>query len=137
MAKFNVDENFQFGGGLRVSGTELEISDIQALAEKKKGKHEENKEKWLSGLMNHCTPADTYTEDLLAGKVKPQKEMSNEKAQLADEKEAEIKRLRAEFDSLGKAYNPNWAMDKLQKELKVAKKMAGEQKEDPKRTEKV
>ena len=136
MAKFNVDENFQFGGGLRISGTILEISDVQALDEKKKGKHDENS-KWLSGLMNHCTPTDTHTEDLLAGKVKPQKEVSDEKAQLVDEKEREVKRLRAEFDSLGVAYNPKWAMDKLQKELKVAKRVAGEQKESPVKTEKV
>ena len=38
MAKFEVEENFQFGGGLRIAGTILEISDTQALTEKGKGK---------------------------------------------------------------------------------------------------
>lgn len=138
MAKFEVEENFQFGGGLRIAGTILEISDTQALTEKGKGKHEDKaKDKWLSGLLNHCSPADGHTKDLLAGKVKPQKEMSDEKAQLEVEKEREIKRLKAEFDGLGIAYNPKWAVDKLQKELKTAKKRVGEQKESPKKTEKV
>jgi hypothetical protein len=139
MASFDVKENFQFGGGLRRVDTILTISDMQVIAEVKKGKHEEapNKGKWLSGLLNHCEPADTHTADLIAGKVKPRKEMTDEAAKLADEKELEIKRLRKEFDDLGIAYNPKWAIDKLQKELKGAKKIAGEQKDNPKKTEKV
>ena len=138
MAKFIVDENFQFGGSLRRQGASLEVDDFSALAEKAKGENEDT-HKPISGLINHCSPADDYTEDLLAGKIKPKRDAATaEKEKLKDAKEKEIKRLRGEFDKLGKAYSPKWAIDKLAKELKAAKKEVGDAKKDaPKKTEKV
>lgn len=138
MAKFIVDENFQFGGSLRRAGASLEVDDFATLAEQAKGENEETG-KPISGLINHCSPADSYTEDLLAGRIKPKRDAATaEKEKLKNAKEKEIERLRGEFDKLGKAYNPKWAIDKLQKELKAAKKEAGDTKKDaPVKTEKV
>ena len=138
MATFIVKENFQFGGSLRRAQASLEVDDFSVLAEKAKGENDETG-KPISGLLNHCKPADEHTEGLLAGKIKPKKDpVAAQKEQLEDAKEKEIKRLRGEFDKLGKAYNPRWAIDKLAKELKAAKKEAGDAKKDaPKKTEKV
>lgn len=125
MAKFIVDENFQFGGSLRRQGASLEVDDFEVMAEQKKGKNDDTG-KPMSGLINHCSPADEHTKALLAGKVKPRKDpAAAQKQELEDEKNKEIKRLRGEFDKLGKAFNPKWAIDKLQKELKAAKKETG------------
>ena len=137
MAKLVVVENFQFRGALRVRDNYLEISDKDVVAEIKEGKHEESG-KWNSGLLNHCDPADEHTRDLIAGKAKPQ--LSEEEArrfEMDDAKEKEIKRLRGEFDKLGMAFSPKWAMDKLQKELKNAKRKAGAAKELEPKTDKV
>lgn len=135
MAKFTVKENFQFGGALRRIDAELVVGDAMALTEQKKGKNSETG-KPISGLINHCTPADSYTEDLLAGKIRPKKDkVVAEKEKLKDEKTQEIARLRAEFKTIGKAYDPKWAIDKLGKELKKAKKEAGEVIEEKKQTE--
>lgn len=125
MAKFFVNENFQFGGSLRRAGATLTVDDFEAVAEQKKGKNEDTG-KPMSGLINHCSPDDEHTEDLLAGKVKPKKDPATaQKEELEDAKNKEIKRLREAFKDLGKAFNPKWAIDKLQKELKNAKKETG------------
>lgn len=136
MAKFIVDENFQFGGSLRRAQASLEVDDFATLAEQAKGENDETG-KPISGLLNHCTPADEHTEGLLAGTIKPKRDAAAaQKENLANAKEKEIERLRGEFDKLGKAYNPRWAIDKLGKELKAAKKEAGVAKKDaPKKTE--
>ena len=129
MAQFFVVESFQFGGSLRRQGAILTVDDFEAVAEQKRGDNDETG-KPLSGLINHCRPNDEHTEDLMAGKVKPKKDpAAAEKQELADEKQREIKRLREAFKSLGKAFNPKWAIDKLQKELKNAKKEVGELKD--------
>ncbi|MCK5608529.1 hypothetical protein KAR91_41995 [Candidatus Pacearchaeota archaeon] len=125
MAKFIVNENFQFGGSLRRTGAILEVDDFAVVAEIAKGKKpkgEANAGNPLSGLLNHCSPVDEHTVALLDGKVKPKKDaLTAQKEEFEKAKDKEIKRLKAEFDKLGKAYNPNWAIDKLQKELKKAK----------------
>jgi hypothetical protein len=125
MANFIVVNNFQFGGAIRVRDNFLEVPDHRVIEEVELGKHEENEDKWMSGLLNHCSPADQHTKDLIAGKAKPLLSAAEEiEAKQEEEKQAEIKRLRGEFDKLGKAYNPRWAIDKLQKELVVARRSA-------------
>ncbi len=125
MAQFIVEENFQFGGSSRRVGASLEVDDFETLAELKKGDNEDTG-KPMSGLINHCRPADAHTEGLLSGKIKPKKDPAAVKKQeLEDGKKKEIKRLRGEFDKIGKAFNPKWAIDKLAKELKNAKKETG------------
>ena len=137
MARFIVNENFQFGGALRRTDAELVIDDEMAIAEKKKGINDETG-KAISGLINHCTPADEHTEDILSGKIKPRKDpIASEKDRLKDEKDKEIARLRGVFKKIGKAYDPKWAIDKLGKELKKAIKEVGEAKTDPKKEVKV
>jgi hypothetical protein len=124
MASFIVKQNFQFRGALRVRDNVLEVPDHLVVEEVARGEHEDNG-KPVSGLLNHCNPSDQHTKDLIAGKVKPQMSAAEEiEASAADEKAAEIKRLRGEFDKLGKAYNPRWAIDKLQKELVIARRSA-------------
>lgn len=137
MARFIVNENFQFGGALRRTDAELVIDDAMAIAESKKGKNDETGRP-ISGLLNHCTPADEHTEGILSGKIKPKKDpVVAEKDRLEAEKKREIERIRGEFKKIGKAYDPKWAVDKLGKELKKAIKEVGEAKEDPKKVVKV
>lgn len=138
MAEFRVDENFQFGGALRVVDSFLEVADHRVIDEMALGEHEETGKK-VSGLLNHCSPADDHTRDLVAGEVKPRPtDVEAQTAEAEKAKEKEINRLRGEFKKLGKAYNPKWAMDKLQKELKIAKRLAAEETPEPKKkTEKI
>lgn len=125
MANFVVEENFQFRGALRVRDNYLEVPDQVMVEQVELGKHEDS-DKYISGLLNHCSPVDDHTRDLIDGKVKPKISASEAREAEAEVvKKKEIKRLRGEFDKLGKAFNPKWAIDKLQKELKLAKKSAG------------
>ena len=125
MAEYIVEKNFQFRGALRATDKMLEVPDQIVVEQVEMGKHEEDSEKWLSGLLNHCTPADDHTRDLVAGKVKPRRSpLEDSEAKAQDEKDKEIASLRGEFDKLGKAYNPRWAVDKLAKELVVARRSA-------------
>lgn len=120
--KLIVNENFQYNG-MRRAGTTLTISAIMLKDEVAKGKHNKH---WVSGLISHCSPVDNETSRLLY-KITGDVAYRIEDVDVDDETdlETEIKNIRAEFDLLGKAYNPKWQLKKLQAELIRARKEVG------------
>lgn len=122
MAKFIVNRAFQFGGAVRRENSILEISDAEVKTEIARGDHPDFPGRPLSGLLNHCYPADDATAELVKDII-PTKEI--EEAPTDEEKQAELLALRGEFDALGKAYHPGWTLGRLKKELVKAKKEAG------------
>ena len=121
MPKFIVNKGFQFAGYVRREGATLEISKADLTVEMQRGVHPTSK-KMLSGLLNHCSPADEETMGFLAG--------GGIKAALAEEDDPEtaqreIDVLRAEMDRLGIACDKRWGLDKIKIELKKAKKEKG------------
>lgn len=128
--KLIVNENFQFKG-VRRAGATLTISSDFLEKEIKKGRHENVKRgrhPWLSGLLEHCIPANQSTADFISkvsGKtVEPLKEEHNEE----DDSE-EIMELRAEFEAMGKGYDKRWKLETLRNRLIKAKKETGLQEE--------
>ena len=116
-ATFIVRDTFQFGSSRR-SGTVLTVPEEVVKAEIALGKHEKTK-KPISGLLNHCSPADDATEAMLAdftGAKKPEQETKEESAVIR-------KNLMAEFDALGVPYDRRWSNERLEMELKKAKHM--------------
>ena len=120
--KLIVNENFQYNG-MRRAGTTLTISAIMLKDEVAKGKHND---RWVSGLISHCSPVDNETSKLLY-KITGDVAYMIEDVDVDDgvNLETEIKNIRAEFDLLGKAYNPKWQLKKLQAELIRARKEVG------------
>lgn len=137
MASFVVDTNFQYGGAIREVGFTLDVDDREALRELKLGRHKFPKPKgsknfpYISGLWNHCTPADRETERLLKLKDKYFDDVSGEndeekEKRLKDEAEAKEKlELHEEFKKIGKDYDNRWGLQKLKTELIAAKKVTG------------
>jgi len=123
-AKFTVVETFPFKGVARRAGVTLEVPDSIVKAEIAKGTHPESK-KPMSGLLNHCIPADDNALKLVKGVEGVKLDVPAEEEQ---DKEEEIEALRTEFDKIGKAYHPAWRAARLRKELLKAQK---EQPEKP------
>lgn len=128
MSKFIVNTNFQFGGALRVAGANLTIGDSKVLKEQRKGKHKKTG-KPLSGLLNHCEPANDHTvrllkERKLSSSNEPEDEEGTEEDPEADEKT----RLWGQFGELGKAYDKRWNVERLKQELKKVRKETPEPK---------
>ena len=122
-AKFKVMNGFIFKGSLRREGIILELSDVIVKQEIKKGNHPDSK-KPMSGLLNHCVPADDFTREL----VQDVKGIKLDEVPDEQSTEEEIEKLRKEFDKIGKAYHPAWRVARLKKELLKAQK---EQPEKP------
>lgn len=128
MANFNVNNNFQFGGGVQRAGLILEVGDSMVITEAEKGLHESGKP--LSGLLNHCTPADDATARLVAKYLKGAKVEKEEKVELSDEEKAEIAikekeeiaAIHKEMDELGKAYDKRWKLKRLTQAVIQARK---------------
>ena len=121
MSSFFVNDNFQFKGGIQRAGITLDVSDSMVITEAEKGVHKETK-KPVSGLLNHCTPADEATEKLVAKYLKGAKvekketktELSDEeKAEIAAKEKEEIAAIHKEMDELGKAYDKRWKLKRL------------------------
>ena len=135
MAKFRVDNNFQFGGAIRVAETFLIVSDPAVVIEVKKGIHEITG-KPISGLLNHCSPANEKTSRLLKkGKIEKEiiedpkdedtEDGESEEDVGQDDDETEIERLRAIFDAKGFAFDRRWRANRLKTELKERNKETG------------
>lgn len=142
MAKFRVDTNFQFGGAIRVAESFLIVDDAAVITEIKKGIHEVTK-KPISGLLNHCSPANEKTARLLKkGKIEKEivedpkdediedeeseDDVGEEQIDLpTDIEDNEIERLYAIFEAKGFAYDKRWKVARLKDELKKKQKETG------------
>ena len=131
--KLIANENFQFRGIYR-AGTTITVPESILLEEIKKGKCESKRNgyfPWMSGLLEHCIPANEETARFIekhsGERVTPAVEDHDE----IDDSD-EIRDIRAEFDSLGKAYDKRWQLKRLRNEILGARISAGEQKENPK-----
>ena len=129
--KLIVNESFQFKGVHR-QGVTLTVSEDMLRSEIKKGRHHiaiRGRLRWLSGLMEHCTPANHETADFIESltkvKVVPDKVKVNE----VDDSD-EIRAIRAEFDTMGKAYDKRWQIKRLRNEIVKARLASGEEKAD-------
>lgn len=118
-ATFIVKDNFQFDG-LRRAGIVLIVPVEIVRAEIALGKHPET-ERPISGLLNHCAPADEATEALLTGFMETERPVKEN----PEESVATRKALMEEFDTLGIAFDRRWATERLRNELKKAKKEKG------------
>lgn len=137
--KMLVNETFQHNGVRRADST-LSMSKGLLLAEIEKGrktitkKNGDKVERWLSGILQHCIPANDETSDFIekhsGKKVKPAKEEHD----VADDSE-EIKDVRQQITDLGKSFHPRAGLKKLKDLLIKVKKEAGEMKEAPKGVE--
>lgn len=124
-AKFIVNETFQYGAGVKRTDEIIELSvDLVKIAmakgkitriDKKTGK---TTEKWASGLLNHCSPIDDFTAELV-GKEKVELEAS-------ETEEAErVALIKKELTALDVPYDGRWKLKKLETELIRAKKERG------------
>jgi hypothetical protein len=116
-ATFIVNDNFQFGGGIKRGDSVITVSESFVKAQMELGKHPKTK-KWLSGVLNHCEPADDFTAELI-GMPKKVKEAGPEEIA---EKLAAIKK---EMDDMGAAYDRRWKLARFEIELVKAKKERG------------
>jgi len=130
--KLIANENFQFRGMHR-AGVTLTVPESMLKEEIGKGKHPtivRKKERWMSGLIQHTTPANQETADFIEKhtkvKVSPVEDKSNE-----NDDSDEIREIRAEFESLGKAFDKRWQINRLRNEIEKARREAGEQKKSP------
>lgn len=121
MPKFLVNELFQYGGLIRRDGQIITITEDALKEEAAKGKHEKTG-KFLSGLLNHCVPADEKTAGLIEKLTGVKQEVPEE---MDDKDDDEVTPLRKEFDEMGAAYDPRWGVNKLKRELIKEKKLRG------------
>lgn len=121
-AKFLVNAAFQFRGIMRREGSTLVVSAEEVKKEIKKGQHPDTG-KPVSGLLNHCSPADDFTSELVSG-VSGMREIPQE----MDDEEIEraISAIKFELATNGIAYKNDWKLKRFQMELKKAKILKGE-----------
>jgi hypothetical protein len=129
MPKFIVNTNFQFYGVIRRKGSSIEVTEEILTTEIAKGTKEVKEKNGsvtsrpLSGLLNHCTPADKETAKLCEGILG---EKPEEIKLSIEEKAARVEEIKALMDKMGKAYRNNWGLKKLEDELKKARIETGE-----------
>lgn len=127
--KLLVIENFQHNGPMR-DGMTLDVSKDTMLEELSLGTHPVTN-KWMSGLLNHCIPANDATSQFILKNlpkgvnpedigVEPAVELESEQ----DDTE-EFNELWGQFEDIGKAYDKRWGLDRLREELKKAKHETG------------
>lgn len=121
MASFIVNQSFQLFDSVRREGSTLTLDDAVVLQEIKKGKHPDNG-KPLSGLLNHCSPADDATMRLCAGMCE---EVKKDEPMTDEEIAARTAEIIKEMEAIGAAVNPGWKLSRLEKELTKAKKEKG------------
>ena len=123
--KLIANENFQYRG-TKKTGDVLIVSHFILEAEIKKGKHTQMKNgryPWLSGLIEHCSPADKTTKQFFSKATGTDYE--TEDLEDVEDDVADIKNMWAEFETLGKAYDRRWGVKRLQNELRKAKVLTG------------
>ena len=114
--EFWVNETFQFGSGVKRIDSIISVSDLFVKSEMAKGKHKNGK--WLSSLLNHCTPNDDYTAEILCTERRPSEVAEDESAEI-------IGQIKKEMDLIGAGYDNRWSVKRFQTELIKAKKERG------------
>lgn len=106
-------------------GTKIQVTEEELIKEVALGKTE--KGRYMSGLLNHCDPANDETADRLfeIEASKPEKEEKKPKAPTEADIQKEIEDIRAEFGKIGKTFHHKWGLAKLKDELIKAKKETG------------
>lgn len=146
MPKLFIRQNFQFAGKVyrtNEDGNEILTIGVSRIKEEiAKGKHPKTG-KWLSGVLNHCEPADTLARRLILGEDSDPDEVEAEVAEAEesehkdpegaviedpelDPESEERQAIYAEFDRIGKAYDRRWKLQTLRNNLVKAKKETGE-----------
>lgn len=121
MPKFTANTTFQYANAIRREGSTLTVDKDMLQVEIDMGKHPDTGRP-MSGLLNHCSPADEDTTDLVQGFSQPKEQA----LELCDEeKAARVKEIQAEMDEMGVAYHPAWKLSRMEKELIKAKKEKG------------
>jgi len=120
MPKFIVVDDFKFNGAVRRSGSVLSIVEDDLKNEIAKGKHPKSK-KYLSGLLNHCTPVDAEAEMILFGNISEKRKSEDIEAETT----ARMNEIYVEMDAMGAAYDRRWKIARLENELLKAKKIHG------------
>jgi len=133
---------FQHAGHFIRAGEEPEDATITVPAdefreERDRGRNPETG-RWLSGLLNHCEPADQVAAQIFeedpgtpgppSSKAKSARSTGlrqQAKAERNPEVEKELEELWAEFDAIGKAYDRRWSLARTRQELTRAKKEVG------------
>ena len=126
--KLIVNENFQFRGMHR-QGMTLTVSKEMLIDELNKGRHPNEvrgRHAWMSGLIEHTTPANDETADFInaflgVDTVEPALLEHDD-----NDDSDEMRDIRARFDSLGKAYDKRWQIKRLRLEIVKAEKEIGE-----------
>jgi hypothetical protein len=124
-----VNTSFLFRGSVRKAGTVLVVSETDLKEEKALGTHPEKKGRYISGLLNHCSPADDATAKFLGVDEIVEAEEGAKKNAVASKENTEKSDPRskswAEMDQMGAAYDKRWDDNKLAQELLKAKKARG------------
>lgn len=121
MPKFIVNTTFEFSGMIRREGSELTVAKEMLQQEIAQGKHPDNGRP-LSGLLNHCSPADDTTAELVDGLCIPKPDV----VELSEEQKADrLGVIKEEMDAMGAAYHPGWKLTRFEKELIKARKEKG------------
>lgn len=134
MAKLYIKESFQHNGkvyrtneegniGLKISAEKLKAE--MALGKVTKVIKGQEVERWVSGILNHCVPADREAKKIILGEEFNEEEKSE--GQTDEEEKASIF---AEFEKLGKAPDKRLSLPNLRDALKKARIEVGEQKEE-------
>ena len=121
MPKLLVNDAFKHGGRAYRAGTVIVLPGDELQAEIERGKHGITG-RWISGVLNHCAPADDETARFLS------KTTGEEVAAAVEEDETDsdadaILAARAEFEEVGAAYDNRWGLKRLQQELIKARKV--------------
>ncbi len=146
MPKLYILNNFQHKGKVFRTNEDgdaiLSLSVGQIKEEIARGKHPTSG-KWMSGVLNHCAPADVISRRLILGEQPDPDELEAELEEAeeteTDESEGEVlpggstpdpedeerEAIYAEFKRIGKACDKRWKLTTLRNNLAKAKKETG------------
>jgi hypothetical protein len=128
--QLHVSDTFLFNGSVYRSGSILTVSESQLAEEIERGVHPNPKkdprkvERYLSGVLTHCSPADDATAKFISKATGQEVEVPEEEEEKKDDP-SELGALHKEFDEMGAAYDKRWGLQKTQNELLKAKKNRG------------
>ncbi|MDA3835561.1 MAG: hypothetical protein PF495_19490 [Spirochaetales bacterium] len=126
--KLIANENFQVRGMHR-AGVTLTVSKQMLTDELKKGRHPNEirgRHAWMSGLIEHCTPANDETANFISEFTGEKEVETDHPKHDENDNSDEIREIRAKFDAIGKAYDKRWQLERLRNEIVKAEKAVGE-----------
>jgi hypothetical protein len=121
MAQFIATKSFEFKGAVRREGALLTMDNEDVKKEIALGRHTDT-DRPVSGILNHCIPADDATNELCKEFISVQEK---EEEPTEEDIAARVKEIQDELDKIGVAFHRGWKLPRLEKELKKAKKEKG------------